>query len=101
MKKRALDFIDLLPVEACEEIDRCGYDFLASHGYNVEGAAQSARKRKKLKAALRADSRTLTHSTIREENAIVIFFALRDTEGNVIAKSKGLRFKIAGGEKTG
>lgn len=91
---------EALPPEGQELVDRCGYEFLASHGYNVTGCEKSGKKRRKLKAALRADKMQFFYNVIEEEGAVVLFFALKDNEGNLIGKSKGLRFKVFDGEKS-
>ena len=97
-KRKEPSFIDMLTPEQQAAVDKLGYEFLAEYGYNVDGAERSAKKRRKLKAALRANSQALAHSMIerKEERAIVLFFSLLDADGEVIARSKGIKFIFKG-----
>ena len=101
MAKRKLpSFIDMLTPEQQAAVDKLGYEFLAEHGYNVDGVERSAKKRRKLKAALRANSQALVYSTFesKEDRTILLFFSLKGADGEFIARSKCIKFIFKGGE---
>lgn len=97
-KRNARDILDMLTTEQAAAIDSHGYAFLAEHGYNVTGVEQSAKKRRKLKAALRANSQTLEYSLVdgKETGVMFLFFSLIGADGELIARSKGIKFVFKG-----
>ena len=102
-KRKERGILDVLTPEQQAVVDKLGYEFLAEHGYNVDGVEQSAKKRRKLKAALRANSQALVYSTFesKEERAILLFFSLKGADGETIARSSAIKFIFKGGEGVG
>ena len=101
--KNKKDFFDILPPEAIKAVDAHGYGFLAEHGYNVEGASDSRKARRRLKAELRANSQTLVYSTVAGKNkgTIILFFSLKATSGEMVARSKGIKLVFQQEERDG
>lgn len=91
-KKRKIDIFDLLPEEAMKAIDKLGYDFLASKGYETEGAIESEDKRKEIKKTLQADNKELSYrgAVDKGTGAILIWFELK--QGDSIERSQGIKF---------
>ncbi len=102
-KRKERDILDMLTPDQQAAVDKHGYEFLAEHGYNVIGVEQSAKKRRKLKAALRANSQALVYSMIerKEERAMVLVFSLIGADGEVIARSKGIKMVFKKGDDDG
>lgn len=97
-KRKERGILDMLTTEQAAVIDSHGYAFLAEQGYNVVGVEQSAKKRRKLKAALRANSQTLEYSFVdgKENGVMFLFFSLIGAGGELIARSKGIKFVFKG-----
>ena len=97
-KRKERGILDMLTTEQAAVIDSHGYAFLAEQGYNVTGVEQSAKKRRKLKAALRANSQTLEYSLVdgKETGVMFLFFSLIGADGEFIARSKGIKFVFRG-----
>lgn len=91
-KKRKIDIFDLLPEEAMKAIDQIGYDFIASKGYDTEGATESENKRKAIKKSLQADKKELSYrgAVDKDSGAILIWFELKI--GDSIERSQGIKF---------
>lgn len=102
-KRKERGILDMLTTEQAAVIDSHGYAFLAEHGYNVTGVEQSAKKRRKLKAALRANSQALSYSLIdgKEKGVVFLLFYLTGTDGETVAHSKGIKLIFKGGEGDG
>lgn len=91
--KKEIDIFDLLPPEANKAIDKLGYDFLKSRGYNVKGVAKSYKRRARLKDAMKKRGEELRYRDVidKEQKSIIIWFELyRDYE--LIARSQGIKF---------
>lgn len=93
MAKREMDILDILPKEAIEAIDRLGYEFLQSQGYDTEGAADSEEKRKQIKKALAKDGKQLFYrgAVDKETKAILVWYEI-ESEGKCVARSQGIKF---------
>ena len=91
--KKEIDIFDLLPPEANKAIDKLGYSFLNSQGYNVTGATKSYKRRSRLKDALKKRGQELRYrSTIdKEQKSILVWFELYKGEER-IAVSQGIKF---------
>ena len=93
------DVLDMLTPEQVAVIDSHGYSFLAEHGYNVKGVERSAKKRRKLKAALRAKSQTLEYALYNGavQGVMTLIFYLKGADGEVLGRSSGIKlvFKYA------
>ena len=101
--KRKKDILDMLPLEAIKKVDDIGYGFLAEHGYDVKGVTDSRKKRRKLKAELRANSQTLRYSVIygKDNESAVLFFILENAKGEIVARSKSMKFVFKREERDG
>lgn len=93
MSKKEIDILDILPKEAIEAIDRLGYEFLQSQGYDTEGAADSEAKRKQIKKALAKDGKQLFYrgAVDKETKAILVWYEI-EIKGKCVAKSGGIKF---------
>ncbi len=100
-KKRKMDILDVLPPEAIKAVDELGYKFLASRGYDTEGAIESKEKRKELKEALKTNGEVLQYvgGFNKEDKTILVFFEILK-DGKRIATSEGIKFipNVSGGE---
>ncbi|MEG2541545.1 MAG: hypothetical protein RSB59_07245, partial [Clostridia bacterium] len=92
MPSRKIDIFDLLPEEAMKAIDKQGYDFLASKGYDTEGAIESEYKRKEIKRTLMAEKKELTYRGVvdKDSGAMLVWFELMS--GDKIERSQGIKF---------
>ena len=89
---RRIDILDLLPEEAIKAIDELGYKFLASRGYDTEGAIESKEVRNKLKEELKANGEKLQYvGGINKENKTILVFFEIIKEGKRIATSEGIK----------
>ena len=92
-KEKEIDILDLLPPEVIEAVDKLGCEFLASFGYDTEGAMESKEKQKELRRALKTNNEALQYAggTNGETGAKVIRFGLY-RNGKLIAQSKCIHF---------
>lgn len=92
-KKKEVDILDILPVEAIAEVDKLGYTFLQGLGYDVDGAEESKEKREKLKEAMkkRGDELRYARAVDKNQGAILVWYELWKG-GERKAISQGLKF---------
>ena len=88
-----MDILDILPEKQLAEIERAGYDLLHRHGYKVKGARRDGRVVCRLRRAMERRGHLLVHSCRKgeEEGVYKLSFALCDTNGNVIGRTKTFR----------
>ncbi len=92
MSKKKIDILDMLPSEAIVAVDKLGYDFLSSQGYDVVGAVDSVDKRKKIKEKLKAEGKELTYRGAIDSvtQAILVWYEL--TSKDNVVRSNGIKF---------
>lgn len=92
-KKKEVDILDILPAEAIAEVDKLGYAFLQTQGYDTEEAADSEEKRAKLKRAMkkRGDELRYAGAVDKNQGAILVWYELWN-DGKRKAISQGLKF---------
>lgn len=90
---KEIDILDLLPADAIEIANKFGFEFLASFGYDTEGAMESKEKQKELRRELKANNEALQYAggIDSKTGAKAIRFGLY-RNGKLIAKSECIHF---------
>lgn len=91
------DILDMLPIEGSRAVDRIGFDFLAKHGYDTDGAETSGRVCHRILRKMRKNGHVLEYqiSPMQEDGTVTAQFFLKKGD-ELIDRSRKIKLVFGG-----